>query len=476
MYCKWILIVTALLLAVPKSLTCNAQSQPEPPILDQVKKQIESTRAAIVQFSYDGFGGGQLHFGCGVIVSSDGHIAVSGPVGAVLDDHLLELRTTDGRRLRGRALGWSSEYGVGMLKIDEPGEWNYVKLSDKVVAGETCLALGYPRNREKEDDNLPGTRLGLVSSVCKGQWFRTSYQSDFSSHPVFNLHGELLGLEVSSDGTYSTFCDTSFIRTGWHDLASGLNVDRKRLLVETKPPATFAELPTKMTADALSRAKAATVKIGESGKKPIFSGVILPGGYVLTCAHHDRLPGDRLEVTLADGRLANAVIKCADHITDTCLLEISDQGDWPCVKLGYSSVVSAGTSVVLIGYPINKNGTEIVLEASVIDTPPGGLKRRDSFSTTLFLECNDEEAVTNLRGASGGGIFDSAGDVIGVVKSSNASWSPDRVFHGEVWNARVELIHKNWEKLTADAAVETVDNEEVTRRQSGLVKLTSELQ
>jgi hypothetical protein len=119
-----------------------------------VKKQIESIRPAIVQFSYDGFGSGQLHFGCGVIVSSDGHVAVCGPVGAVLDDRLLELITTDGRKLRGRALGWSSEYGVGMLKIDEPGQWKFVKLSDKVIAGETCLALGYPQNRGSEDDNI----------------------------------------------------------------------------------------------------------------------------------------------------------------------------------------------------------------------------------------------------------------------------------------------------------------------------------
>jgi hypothetical protein len=129
----------------------------------------------------------------------------------------------------------------------------------------------------------------------------------------------------------------------------------------------------------------------------------------------------------------------------------------------------------MIGYPTNNNGIATVLEASVVDTPQGGLKRRDSFSDTLFLECNDEEAVTNLNGASGGGIFDTAGNVIGVMDSTDASWSHDGVFHGEVWNARVELIHNNWEELTADSAVETVDNEEATRKQSDLAKLASEL-
>jgi len=471
----WILIVFTLLFAVPHHATCYAQSPSELPAIDQVKNQLETIRPAIVQFSYDGFGRGQLHFGCGVIISSEGHVAVCGPVGAVLDDRLLELRTTDGRKLRGRALGWSSEYGVGMLKIDQPGEWKFVKLSDNVVVAETCLAMGYPRNRGSEHDNIPGIRLGLVTTVCKGQWFLTSYQSNFGSHPVFNLHGELLGLQISSDGTYSTFCDTSQIRNHWQDLASGLNVDRKRLIEETKPTASFTELPTKMTVDALERAKAATVKIGEAGKMPYFSGVIVPGGYVLTCAHHGRLPGDQLEITLADGRTASAVVKCPNRITDTCLLKISGEGHWPFVELGYSTLVPAASSVVMIGYPTNKNGIATVLEASVVDTPRRGLKFRDSFSKTLYLECNDEDAVTNLKGASGGGIFDTAGNVIGVLSSTNASWSRNGVFHGEIWNTRIELIHNNWEELTADSAVETVGNVEATRRQSDLAKLASEL-
>ena len=41
----------------------------------------DSALHTIVQFSYDG-----LHFGCGVIISPEGHVVVSGPVAAVLDN------------------------------------------------------------------------------------------------------------------------------------------------------------------------------------------------------------------------------------------------------------------------------------------------------------------------------------------------------------------------------------------------------
>lgn len=78
------------------------RTQAELPTLTHCEALIKSVTPAIVQFSYDDSGSGrQSHFGCGVIVSNDGHVAVSGPVRAVLDDKLLELRLADGRRVIG---------------------------------------------------------------------------------------------------------------------------------------------------------------------------------------------------------------------------------------------------------------------------------------------------------------------------------------------------------------------------------------
>jgi S1-C subfamily serine protease len=350
-----------------------------------------------------------------------------------------------------------------------------MKIAEQVKVGEICLALGYPRNHDEANDHLPRSRLGLVTQAYKDQWFETSYQSDFNGHPVFNMDGELLGLQANSDGTYSTHSCGRPIQDHWKALTSGMNMDRKRLFEDIRPPQDFEELPATLSDEGLAKAKTATVQIGEVGKKPVFSGVLVPDGYVITCAHHRHLPGDRLEITLADGRSANVVVRGTNRRTDTCLLKITDTGEWPFVNLGYSSLLPPGKSAVVIGYPIKNNQRPLVLDLIVIETPKGGLKRRDSLSDKIFLQCDDEEVVTNLKGASGGGVFDTAGNLVGVISSTSSEKSHDGIFSGEIDNARVELFHKNWASLASDSSVEVVDKEVQKNTLQGLTKLMSEL-
>ncbi|MEM9512872.1 MAG: serine protease [Cyanobacteria bacterium P01_E01_bin.48] len=243
-------------------------------------------------------------------------------------------------------------------------------------------------------------------------------------------------------------------------------------------PEGMVGLPTKIDIRTIEKAKAATVQIGIPGEVPNFSGVIVRDRYVVTCAHHNRLPGEILEITLEDGRLSKAVVRGTNRLTDTCVLEIVDRGAWPSVKLGFSNVLPPGYSVLVVGYPVSNEGTQLVLRtSSVTEKPEGGLPRRDSFSRTLFLECNDENIVTNLRGASGGGIFDSAGNLVGVLSSTNAAWTnPERIFHGEIWNTRVELIHKNWEDLVNGTEVTTVAQDLLNDLQPKLADLQSKIQ
>ena len=423
------------------------RTQAELPTLTHCEALIKSVTPAIVQFSYDDSGSGrQSHFGCGVIVSNDGHVAVSGPVRAVLDDKLLELRFADGRKVAGKALGWSSEFGFGMLKITEPGEWPSVKLSKQVDVGQVCLALGYPRDY-KGEENRPDFRLDVVTRVSKGQWFTTSHQSSFSAHPVFNMSGELLGQNCSSPvGADAIHHSANLISDNWNELAAGLNLDRKRLIADAKPQQVSGKLPESMSEDALAKAKAASVQIGDVGAKPVFSGVIVPDGYVITCGHQDRLTGAKLTVLLADGRSANAVVLGANWLTDVSVLKITDEGVWPSAKLGYSSFLTPGRPVVAIGYPIIKDQKPMILETQAI-APTQTLQSRDAWYDEFWIEC-DKETVGETRGASGGGIFDTSGNVIGVLLGGAGN---------EIQNARAELFHKNWADLTASNLIEVID-------------------
>jgi S1-C subfamily serine protease len=280
------------------------------------------------------------------------------------------------------------------------------------------------------------------------------------------MSGELLGLcvraTVGGDAVHNC---ASAISDHWKELAAGRNLDRKRLLDETKPPQKFGKLPEKMNEETLAKVKAASVQIGDVGEKPHFSGVIIPDGYVITCAHHDRLPGAKLNVTLSDGRSAEAVVVGTNRLTDVCVLKLSDEGEWPFVNLGFSSVLEAEDPVVVIGYPITNGQKPMVLMSRLI-APTHTLKRRDPWSHQFYAACDDEQIARNLRGASGGGVFDSSGNVIGVLSSTAGK---------EIFCARVELFHKNWALLTASTTVSAVDPELLDGALPSLKKLMSEL-
>ena len=468
MFRMFLPVVLLVFAGVAQSLPAFAAPQSELPTLSQCKELVESALHSIVQFSYDG-----LHFGCGVIVSPEGHVVVCGPVGAVLDNRLLELRLSDGRQVTGEALGWSTEFKFGVLKITEPGKWPVLKLSEQIQAGEVCLALGYPRNHDGKN-HRPENRLDLVTLVSKDAWFTTSrrpgntassYQSEFTAHPVFNMNGELLGLHVGADSRGNEIHNSaSVIKRHWNELATVRNLDRQRLLDETKPPQTYAKLPEKMSEDTLAKIKAASVQIGNVGEKPTFSGVIISDGYVITCAHHQRLPGAKLMVTLADGRSAKAAVLGTNWLTDVSVLKITDEGAWPFVSLGYSSVLTEGEPVVIIGYPVSNDQKAMVIESRLIK-PMHHLKRRDSWTITLYT-ADDEQIVWNSGGASGGGIFDNSGNVIGVFLGG---------VDKEFWSARVELFHKNWAELVTTTTVQEIDSKLLKSLSPRLKKLTADL-
>ena len=217
-----------------------------------------------------------LQFGCGVIVSASGHVAVSGPVQYVMDDALLDLQLIDGRSVNGKALGWSSEFGVGMLKITDPGEWPYVKLSKRAEVGEVCVALGYPAN-SPGTETFPGIRLGIVTQVADGQWLTTSDRSRFNAHPIFNLDGELLGLQRSwSSGRDSVHAAAGVIETHWDELAAGSNLDRVRLFSPESDSTRPLPRSKEIDSEVISKATMASVQISDIGaEENRVSGVIV---------------------------------------------------------------------------------------------------------------------------------------------------------------------------------------------------------
>lgn len=438
---------------------------------ESVKAVIDSVSPAIVRFAYGNEP--KRQFGCGVIVSASGHVVVSGPVQYVIDDALLDLELTDGRSVSGKALGWSSEFGVGMLKITDSGEWPHVKLGKRAEAGEVCVALGYRRNSTGRETS-PGVRLGIVTKVADGQWLTTSYRSPFNAHAIFNLDSELLGLHRStSSGRDSVHAAVGMIEAHWEELAASSNLDRVRLHSQesdsTRPLPRSVEVASKV----ISKAKTASVRICDIGAEANrVSGVIVTrDGYVITCGHHRRVPGTNMTVSLRDGRSANAIVLGINLVSDVGVLKITDEGTWPYAEMGRSTDLGEGEHCVVIGYPRREPGREPWVFATTVAKPTAWLPRRDEWDCKFWTK----GSPVGTGGASGCGVFDAQGRVIGVLLGGMAGRSANGADLSQLRHSRVELFRKNWEALNSGMPVQVADPNRLADVTTTLNRIADEL-
>lgn len=147
------------------------------------------------------------------------------------------------------------------------------------------------------------------------------------------------------------------------------------------------------------------------------SGFIIDtAGHVLTNNHVVAgAAQNRVEVTLADGRLYVGEILGTDSVTDLALLQLVDvPADLHPVSLGDSDEVRVGDAVLAVGNPLGLSNTATTGIVSALDRPvtaggSGDLER----TTTNAIQI---DAAVN-PGNSGGPVFDATGRVIGVTSS-----------------------------------------------------------
>lgn len=141
------------------------------------------------------------------------------------------------------------------------------------------------------------------------------------------------------------------------------------------------------------------------------SGFIIdPDGLVVT-NHHVIEGADSIEVVLHNGTRFPATIKGTDQRTDLALLKIESDTPLPFTIFGNSDAAKVGDWVVAIGNPFGFGGTTTsgIISARGRDIEQGSL-----------LDFIQIDASIN-RGNSGGPLFNTRGEVIGV---NNAIYSP----------------------------------------------------
>ena len=139
--------------------------------------------------------------------------------------------------------------------------------------------------------------------------------------------------------------------------------------------------------------------------------IIAPDGLVVT-NHHVIEDADEIEVVFDDGTRRPATLKGHDKKTDLALLQIAAERPLPYLKFGDSDDARIGDWVIAIGNPFGLGGTTTsgIISARGRDIQVGPLDD--------FIQI---DAPIN-RGNSGGPLFNTKGEVIGV---NSAIYSPN---------------------------------------------------
>jgi S1-C subfamily serine protease len=177
--------------------------------------------------------------------------------------------------------------------------------------------------------------MGHITKSTDSLWFTSSIRGNSVGEPY---GGDSIQLHAHQ------------IQALWQQLSQG-DVDRKRLFGdvpenEKERPYLIAAVDQGVAAQASharERAIACTVGLRrKTGNR--WSGVIIsPDGWVATCAHGGKMPGDQVVVELPDGRSADAKVTGVNPITDIALIKIRDEGPWPFAELSDNSDVKIDT-------------------------------------------------------------------------------------------------------------------------------------
>lgn len=142
--------------------------------------------------------------GSGVIVSEDGLIITAGHVVAGKPGRPLTVVMPDGKRYKGKVLGFDPKNDSGMAQLtDKPegGKWPYAELapSKELKGGQWVIATGHPGGYKR--GRPPVVRVGRIGTPAFNQPDGVSFvQTDCtlvggdSGGPLFDMKGRVIGI------------------------------------------------------------------------------------------------------------------------------------------------------------------------------------------------------------------------------------------------------------------------------------------
>ncbi len=188
------------------------------------------------------------------------------------------------------------------------------------------------------------------------------------------------------------------------------------------------------------------------------SGVIITAnGYILTC-YHVIDQATSITVTLhadtANEKQYAAALVGGDEASDIAVLLIDAPEALPYAGLGNSGDLVLGEQVVAVGNPLGE------LHRTVTTGIISGLDRKIATSDGGVMTLLQTDAAIN-SGNSGGGLFNLAGELIGIVNAKYADTGVEGLAFAIpidwAYEIQLDLIQYGYVRGTVDSGLETVE-------------------
>ncbi|MCW3475250.1 trypsin-like peptidase domain-containing protein [Limobrevibacterium gyesilva] len=131
--------------------------------------------------------------------------------------------------------------------------------------------------------------------------------------------------------------------------------------------------------------------------------IVRPDGFIVT-ARHVVKDGEGFYITLSDGTQLRAQLVVEGQQVDIAVLKVNSGKPLPAVKVGDSDTLRQGDAVIAIGNPLGLSSTVTTGIVSALD------RNIQQGPYDAFIQT---DAAIN-PGNSGGGLFNAAGELIGV--------------------------------------------------------------
>ncbi len=191
--------------------------------------------------------------GSGVLVSPAGLIlTVAHIVGE--PGKQVRVRFANGQVARGHSLGMHRELDAGMVRLDAPGPWPYLAISENPVApGEWCAALGHPGGLDLDRGAV--FRIGRILEVR--DLIRTDCQliGGDSGGPLIDMQGNVIGIHsrIGTSLVNNLHVPVTVYRDHWDGLIAGQLWQSQAYLglrgASSEPPAKVAFVHENSPAD-----------------------------------------------------------------------------------------------------------------------------------------------------------------------------------------------------------------------------------